>query len=360
MSVSRDVAAWGMRLLLGIEPDGDDIVDFHRSGYDTQDALRDSFLRTVEARTLFANANGVSLESLVSRTPRDRYVIPPFLIRRPASADVPWRFTEPSLDEPESQLCTSEQMATPTYRRLCDRLGKDSSAQHRKVWEFAFILAALESKRVLAPGRKGLGFGTGLEPLPSVFAKAGVDVVATDAPADLELNTGWAQTAQWSQGLADLWHRDIVDRETFFERVQFRTADMNDIPPDLRDFDFCWSACAFEHLGSIRKGLDFLHKSLEPLKPGGVSVQTTEFNLSSNTDTLETSGLCLFRKQDIETVINELVGEGHKVEPLNLWPGALPVDEHIDLPPFSSPHLKLELSGFQTTSFGIIVTKRAD
>ena len=135
---------------------------------------------------------------------------------------------------------------------------------------------------------------------------------------------------------------------------------MNNVPAELRGFDFCWSACAFEHLGSIRKGLDYLHASLEPLRPGGVSVQTTEFNLLSNSGTVETPGLSIFRKEDIEEVIHELTAEGHMVEPLNLWPGASPVDEHIDLPPYTAIHLKLALAGYQTTSIGLIITKRAD
>ncbi|TCM18680.1 hypothetical protein EDF56_104212 [Novosphingobium sp. PhB165] len=228
---------------------------------------------------------------------------------------------------------------------------------HRKIWEFAYILAVLESKEMLQPGRRGIGFGTGLEPLPSVFAKAGVEILATDAPADLDFSDRWDKGAQWGESLESIWHPEIVDRETFFTKVSFMHADMNNIPGDLTGYDFCWSACAFEHLGSIRKGLDYLHNSLKTLKPGGVSVQTTEFNLQSNEDTLEAPETCLFRKQDFELVIHELVSAGHKVEPLNLWPGTTAVDEHIDLPPFSAPHLKLELAGYSTTSIGLIITK---
>ena len=35
-------------------------------------------------------------------------------------------------------------------------------------------------------------------------------------------------------------------------------------------FDFVWSACAFEHLGSILNGLEFVVNSVKCLKPGGV------------------------------------------------------------------------------------------
>lgn len=351
MAVSREVAEWGMRLLLGQDGVGDDLIELHRNGYDTVEALRDNFMRTPEAQALFTTANAGAPVSWKS------YTIPPFLLRPPASPAVAWRFEEPDLDTPVSQMCTFEQMQTGTYRKLCERLGLSENLQHRKAWEFAFILAALDSKGVLTPGKRGLGFGTGREMLPSVFASAGCSVVATDAPADLDFSAAWAQGAQWAEGLNDLWQPGLVDRETFLERVAFRPADMNNIPLELQDFDFCWSACALEHLGSIRMGLDYLHNSLKPLKPGGISVQTTEFNLSSNDKTLDQPGLCLFRKQDIEIVIEELTNAGHTVEPLNLWPGATPLDEHIDLPPYSFPHLKIELAGYLTTSFGLIITK---
>lgn len=351
MPVPKDVARWGMWMLLGTDGDDDVMVEHHRKGYNSLDELRASFMRTSEAKQFFAAANPET-------SPVKGYMIPPFILRRPASADIPWRFEEPNLDHPVSQLCTAEQMQGPRYADLCRQIGFDPTVPHRKVWEFAYILAVLQSKDMLSPGKRGLGFGTGEEPLPSTFARAGVEVTATDAPADLEFTDAWTQTGQWSKGLEELWHPELVDRETFFDLVQFRRADMNAISEDLRGYDFCWSACCFEHLGSIRHGLDFLKASLDTLKPGGVSVQTSEFNLGSNTETVESSGLVIFRKQDFETIIKELIDEGHTVEPLNLWPGALPVDEHIDLPPFGIPHLKLVIEGMLTTSIGIVITKK--
>ena len=346
-----------MRMILGMEPPDDATIDFHRNGYGSLEALRTSFLQTPQARRLFEAANGAPAPATAAPAPQ-RYVIPPFLLRRPASPKIAWRFQEPTLDDPQCQLCTSEQMEGDTYRTLCRRMALDPVGPHRKTWEFAYILAVLEAKGMVGPGRTGLGFGTGSEPLPSVLAGAGVGVVASDAPGSFEANALWAKSAQWSQGLEDLWNPGLVDRGTFFSNVRFRPVDMNAIPSDLHGFDFCWSACCLEHLGSIRHGLDFLHNCLATLKPGGISVHTTEFNLGSNTNTLEAPELVLFRKQDIERIIEELADAGHHVAPFNPWPGATPVDEHIDVPPFGLPHLKLELQGFQTTSIGLVVTKK--
>ena len=354
MPISDDAVTWGFRLLLGMEAADQATIDFHRNGYDTVEDLRTAFMRTPEARDLFRTANAGSLEGFG----RMDYSIPPFLLRRPELADVPWLFIEPDLVNPVCQLCTSEQMTGPDYPELCTALGIDHTALHRKYWEFAYILAVLRAKGMLVPGNRGIGFGTGREPLPSAFAAEGVTVMATDAPADLNFSAAWAQSEQWTEGLEDLWKPQLVSKETFFANVQYRPADMNHIPADLNGYDFTWSACCLEHLGSIRHGLDFIRNSLNTLRSGGVAVHTTEFNLNSDRHTLEMPALCLFRKRDIELVIHELIADGHHVEPLNLWPGATPVDEHIDLPPFSSPHLKLELEGFTTTSVGIVVTKR--
>jgi SAM-dependent methyltransferase len=243
------------------------------------------------------------------------------------------------------------------YNLLCSIVGHDPSLKHRKIWEYAYIYAALRANGCISPGLRGVGFGTGKETLPSAFAARGIRVIATDAPMDLVGSPAWASSDQWTQNLSDLHHSNLVEKDTFDRLVEYETADMNNIPRTLRDFDFCWSSCCLEHLGSIRLGLDFIKNSLDTLKPGGVAVHTTEFNLSYNDTTMESPALSLFRKQDLELVAHELTQEGHEVAPLNFWPGANSVDEFIDLPPYSLPHLKLEIGGYTITSFGMIVRK---
>ncbi len=132
---------------------------------------------------------------------------------------------------------------------------------------------------------------------------------------------------------------------------------MNNIDKNINGFDFCWSACAFEHLGSIARGLDFVANSIDCLRPGGIAIHTTEFNLSSNDRTLESTNLSFFRKQDIELLIQRLNRAGHAVAPVNFYPGETEVDTHVDLPPYSLPHLKLATLNYVITSIGIIIQK---
>jgi len=68
-----------------------------------------------------------------------------------------------------------------------------------------------------------------------------------------------------------------------------------------------------------------------------VGVHTTDFHPCSNIDTIELPNLCLFGKSDIELVVREPAEEGQNVEPSNLWPGAMPIDECFDLPPYNAP-----------------------
>ena len=349
MAIDAEQVKWAYRFLIGREPNQPE-TDLHLPHYADLEQLRTAFLCTPEAHSLFNTANIRG---------GGAYTIPAFLLRAPDHPGVRWEFRTPDLAHPCCQLCTSEQMQSPEYAALCAVLQMDPTLQHRKLWEYAYIVAALQFEGCLLPGARGLGFGTGREPLPSAFAARGIRVTATDAPADLGSSAHWAGGAQWTQGLADLFVQGMLPEDAFRALVEYRPADMNAIPPDLRGYDFCWSACCLEHLGSLRHGLDFIHNSLDALRPGGVAVHTTEFNLSSNQHTMETEGLSLFRKCDLELLAHELAQAGHEVAPLNFWPGATPVDEHIDLPPFGFPHLKLELMGYVTTSVGLIVRKGA-
>ncbi len=133
---------------------------------------------------------------------------------------------------------------------------------------------------------------------------------------------------------------------------------MNAIPSDLRDFDFVWSACALEHLGSLRRGLDFILNSLACLKRPGLAVHTTEFNVSSDIETVEEEGCSVYRKKDILWLLGELPKYGATLAPLNLNPGSLPADKVVDIPPYSNTqHLKLQLQRFTITSIGLVIRK---
>ena len=256
-----------------------------------------------------------------------------------------------------SALCRQQAFELPCYRYWTERLGLPAW-YHRKYWEYVYVCQALSERGALRPGARGLGFGVGREPLAALFASLGCRVTGTDLPPEDSAVLGWSATAQHAAGLETLRMPAICPDATFDGNVEFRSCDMNAIPDDLTGYDFCWSACAFEHLGSIEHGLRFVERTLDCLKPGGWAIHTTEYNVSSNGHTVAEGGTVLFRRQDMEALAARLVAKGHAVAPLDFDPGDKPLDRYIDLPPYrAEPHLKLALSGFVTTSFGMIIQR---
>ncbi len=266
----------------------------------------------------------------------------------------------PTLENPVSQACTEAQMREPIYSYWCDQIGETPNF-HRKQWEFCYILQVLAKADMLVPGKCGLGFGVGSEPLAASFASRGVSVLGTDLEPESAYARGWVETEQHAESKRPLNQRGLCKAEAFDKLVEFRFMDMNEIDPDLNgQFDFCWSACAFEHLGSIANGLEFVVRSINCLKPGGVAVHTTEFNCSSNDVTLDNSPTVLFRKRDITDLARRLRAQGHLMS-LNFNLGDNPLDEHVDVPPYSNhKHLKLLIEKFVSTSYGIVVKKREE
>ena len=254
--------------------------------------------------------------------------------------------------------CSAADIVNPRYGEICDML-KHPVDWHRKLWEWVFIVHHLLESGVVAPGRRGLVFGVGSERLPALFASLGADVVATDAPAHIAETQGWTETGQHISSLAQIRYPEIVDGDVFDANVSYRICDMSDIPEDLTGFDFNWSSCCFEHLGSLEAGMDFVINAVEKtLRPGGVAVHTTEFNLSSNEDTVEAGPTVIYRRRDIEELVRRLRERGHSVKEFAIAPAEHRWDFHVDTPPYTSKvHLKLLLESYVSTSAGIVVRR---
>jgi SAM-dependent methyltransferase len=267
-----------------------------------------------------------------------------------------------------SALCTEAQLTSDAFVAWADRIRPAwdlehsgvAVGMHRKIWEWLFIIEALHQLDMLRPGRRGLGFGVGRDPLAAFFASLGCTIVATDLEEAEAAAAGWTDTGQHASGLAALNTAGLCDPEAFAERVSFRVVDMNDIPADLRGFDFVWSACAFEHLGSLARGERFVVEAMRCVRPGGVAVHTTEFNVGSNSGTVVAGPTVLFRRRDIERLVRALRRRGNVVEPVDFDTGAAPADQHVDVPPWSGTHLKLEIERFVSTSIALVVKKQRE
>lgn len=253
-----------------------------------------------------------------------------------------------------SKLCTQADFESDWFLYWA-RAVNAAPIYQRKLWEFCFIAQVLWHAGMLAPGRAGLGFGCGDEPLPSLFARHGARVLATDHPQPGE----WGPKGGTADAIGRLRLPAICPDEALLANVGYRAVDMRSIPADLAGtFDFCWSACALEHLGAIAAGLDFIEASLGPLKPGGVAVHTTEFNLSNGL-TLEARNIVLYQKQHIVALADRLRQRGYRVGEIDFSHGTGFMDHFVDMPPWTThpgaQHLKLYIQGFPCTSLALIV-----
>jgi hypothetical protein len=230
---------------------------------------------------------------------------------------------------------------------------------HRKLWEWCFITDVLYRDGKLKAGSRGLGFAVGREPLVAYFASLGASILASDLDVERAANAGWVGSNEHAASLEILNERGICPKEVFDEKVDFREIDMNKFDADeLGGFDFLWSSCAFEHLGGLEQGLTFVENSMKCLKPGGLAVHTTEFNVGSNEETHDIGGTVIYRRRDIEELVDRLTTSGHKVR-VNFDLGTKPSDYHVDVPPYTHDvHLKLRLMGFTTTSLGLAIRKK--
>jgi len=196
--------------------------------------------------------------------------------------------------------------------------------------------------------------------MSAAFATLGAAITATDAPQDIGEKSGWLAGNQLANGLKAIPRGSLSEGE-FSRLIEFRHVDMNDIDPDLTGYDFCWSSCCLEHLGTLQAGIDFIVNSVErTLKIGGVAAHTTEFNCSSNGNTLESGWTVLYRRKDMDSLVALLRQRGHEVELIRAAADKYAIDGYVDVPPYNHlgrPHLKIELEGYVTTSIGIIVRR---
>jgi 2-polyprenyl-3-methyl-5-hydroxy-6-metoxy-1,4-benzoquinol methylase len=259
-----------------------------------------------------------------------------------------------------STLCHQAHFGYEQYRFWAKAL-KETPKYQRKQWEFVYIAQSLFERGYLTSGNRGLVFGAGQEQLPALFASFGVRVLATDQSPEDAVRGGWIDSNQHTYDLSALNQRSICTDRMFSELVSYKSVDMNAIPKELDGaFDFCWSACALEHLGSLEKGLSFIENSLHTLKPGGLAVHTTEYNLSSNETTVETENLSLYRRQDIDRFVARMNERGFEVAPIDWELGEGFAETVVDLNPYwgrGEPHIRLKAAEFDTTSLGLIIRK---
>ena len=265
-----------------------------------------------------------------------------------------------------SRCCTYRDFLSDKYKKIGNEifdgeLKRYRKLIHRKPWEWVYITMCLEHAGMLQEGKRGIGFAVGKEPLPCYFASKGVEILATDLSVENEKSKAWISGDMNAAGdISQLYFKHMCTIEQFRNKVSYIDLDMNHMPGELGGYDFCWSSCAIEHVGNLELSKTFLKNMLNVLKPGGIAIHTTEFNLSSNESTIEHGDSVIYRKVDIEEYVTWCRKQGHDIE-VSFVRGCEEDDMYVDIkPPFQlnpQVHLCLEIGGYVSTSFAIIVKK---
>ena len=263
-------------------------------------------------------------------------------------------------------MCSQEMLEREDFQTWVERLGHPRLSMQRKLWEWAFVCQALYEREKLKPGMRGLCFAVGTEPLPALFVNYGCEILATDLDTDNATKLGWVDGVSHASKIEDLNKSNICFDDLLKKQVSFEFVDMNHIPTHLTNFDFIWSVCSMEHLGSMILGKQFVYKAMNCLKPGGIAVHTMEYNVSSNQDTLEDGYCAIFRKRDIQEMTNVLHFSGHNME-VDFTEGKKKYDLMVDSYPYGSlgrnsngesgVHLRLNFDKYVMSSYGIIIQK---
>jgi hypothetical protein len=281
-----------------------------------------------------------------------------------------------------SRPCIGEDIYSGWHFSLCRHLGGNPLT--RKAWEWTFTVQAFWNLGIFSrniPSR-GIGFGCGTEPLISMLANFDAQILATDISADSEIAQSWQATASAAQNtgfLDNLFQSRLVSREKFLQRVSYTDLDMNNIPLGELEgqFDFAWSSCALEHLGTKRKGMEFVLNSSRCLKPGGIAIHTTEYD-HTGTSNIDNWPTVLYNQQDILELQQELSAHGFELVEPAFYQTSHFIDGYVDLPPYpehkqfdhsffgepgaldpsSIPQLNLSVDGFKCTSYALIVRRR--
>jgi SAM-dependent methyltransferase len=173
--------------------------------------------------------------------------------------------------EHPQKLCDAYDWADPRLDGILRARLRVTPSFQRKQWEFALIYHALEEGGALHPRARGIAFGAGRERLIYALAERVEHLLATDLYGEDATWVG-ARTAAPKEALLGAAPFPVDPERLGAARLDMRTVEY-DGPP----VDFCYSSCAFEHIGTEDGHfLEHLRGVHRILKPGGVYVLTTE------------------------------------------------------------------------------------
>jgi SAM-dependent methyltransferase len=176
-----------------------------------------------------------------------------------------------------SKICdTADWFDNEFYSIIINEL-KEQPRFHRKQWEFVMIFLVLRKLGFLDNKKIGLSMGGGSERVLYSIANHVKKLFVTDL---YDENTTWdcARTFNPDDFITQNKPFEVDD-----EKITALKMDMRLLEFDDNSFDFCYSSCAFEHIGGFDDFTQHLDEVYRCLKPNGVYVFTTELQLGETT-----------------------------------------------------------------------------
>ena len=204
-----------------------------------------------------------------------------------------------------NRFCRWEDWNDPSYRATMRRLMPDLAAadaayptgsEHRKVWEYAHVLNALDEMGVLHPEACVLSVGGGHEEPAYDLTNRVRWVFLTDI-------YGQGSFQELSALTSVLANPDQYARGPY-NRRRLVVQHMNGLDLRFEDntFDVVFSFSAIEHFGSVEAAKCSLREIHRVLKPNGVAAITTEC-IVNDAPQYESEGLILFRPEEIARLV---------------------------------------------------------
>lgn len=182
------------------------------------------------------------------------------------------------------KLCAAEDFSHPDFKHVLDNVFKKPASYHRKQWEFVVIYLNLLINKKINNNMTGASFGAGREPLIYLIGSEIKEFTATDLYV---YNTGW-QTAKIKEQQSC---RDFVmekaPRNLDVSNIKVEEMDMRELDFADNSLDFCYSSCAFEHIGHKADFVKHLQEVKRVLKEDGIYVMTTEYLFNHDTVRVE-------------------------------------------------------------------------
>lgn len=199
---------------------------------------------------------------------------------------------------------------------------------HRKAWEFAVGVLALEEAALLDGDRStGLSVGAGHEAVLYYLTDRCRSLVATDL-------YGVGDFAHGEAGAMMLTDPDLFAPYPYRrDRLTAVHMDALDLGFDDQAFDFVVSFGSIEHFGGREAASRALSETARVLRPGGVAVITTEMATDGGRD-LSLPGLELFSPETLHEIVDE--------EPRLAWLGQVDLTPPDDDAPLINLHDEVE------------------